>query len=212
MDVRLKVCGITRVQDLELCDELGVYAVGINLWSGSKRGLSVPQARALLAADRHRLQRVGVFVHAESSTILAAFKALELDAVQVHDETPIAQVAAMGLPYVWVVRGTPGLDSLVVPSPAPTWVLLDAAVAGYGGEGVRTDWTWAAQAVQALAPARVWLAGGIRPDNACAAVTQVAPAGLDVASGVELAGAVGGHKDRDKLRRLLAAAGCRAMT
>jgi phosphoribosylanthranilate isomerase len=107
-----------------------------------------------------------------------------------------------------VVRGTPALERLRVPSPGPRWVLLDAAVAGYGGAGQPTDWGWAAEAVAALAPLPVWLAGGISPDNAAQAIAAVRPAGVDVASGAELPGASHGHKQRSSIAALLAI--CRA--
>ena len=200
----LKVCGITRREDLQLCDALGVDAVGINLWSGSKRGLSEPAAAALLA-DSQGAQRVGVFVDHEPAAVADLAKRLKLDAIQPHGDAPPEPFAALGLPWVWVVRGTPALESLQVPTPAPSWVLLDAAVPGFGGAGAKTDWAWAARAVTWFSPLQVWLAGGITGENAAAAIEQVRPAGLDVASGSESVGATRGEKDRTKIEALLRA-------
>lgn len=210
MTAKLKVCGVTRPEDLAACVELGVDAVGINLWSGSRRGLSLGEARALLDAVRPppALERVGVFVEPTPDEVLRAAEALALDLVQVVTDGDGAAYAALGLPLLWVVRGTPPLDALGLPEPAPRRVLLDAAVAGYGGAGQTTDWTWAGAAVQHLRPQEVWLAGGITADNAASALAQVRPAGLDVASGSELDGARRGEKDRAKIAALLAA--CRA--
>lgn len=199
---QLKVCGITRREDLEACDALGVDAVGINLWSGSKRGLSVDEARSLLRGTAGG-QRVGVFVERSPAEVLAVAKALKLDAIQPHGDGAPEPFAALGLPWVWVVRGTPTLATLTVPQPRPTWILLDAAVPGFGGAGAKTDWAWAAEAVRHLAPQPVWLAGGITPDNANEALAQVRPAGLDVASGSELAGAPRGEKDPARMQALL---------
>ncbi|MEM6290851.1 MAG: phosphoribosylanthranilate isomerase [Myxococcota bacterium] len=201
---KLKVCGITRREDLEVCDALGVDAVGINLWTGSKRGLGVPEAAALLEGARGA-QRVGVFVDFTPAQVAEAAATLHLDAIQPHGDAPPEGFAALGLPWIWVVRGTPDLETLRVPTPAPAWVLLDAAVPGYGGAGKTTDWTWASAAVEALAPLPVWLAGGITPDNAAAALLQVRPAGLDVASGAESVGATRGQKDRGRIEALLEA-------
>ena len=128
---------------------------------------------------------------------------LGLDMIQPHGERPIADYAALDLPYIWVIRGTPALDSLRVPTPAPARVLLDAAVEGFGGAGIQTDWGWAREAVAALAPHEVWLAGGIKVDNAASAVAEVGPAGLDVASGSERDGARRGEKDRDRIAALV---------
>ena len=206
MRVQLKICGITRVQDLEACDRLGVDAVGINLWSGSKRGLSIAEARALLHGRTTACMRVGVFVDASPEEVARAAEALPLDAVQLHGDAAIDDYVALGLPFVQVVRGTP--EHIHVPARAPRWILLDAHVPGFGGAGTRTDWSWAASVVQRLAPTPVWLAGGIDPDNAALALATVRPAGLDVASGAELPGAQRGEKDVARIEQLVQA--CRA--
>lgn len=205
---KLKVCGLTRVEDLATCVELGVDAVGINLWARSRRGVSLPAARQLLArapSGPHRPLRVGVFVDADVGFMQTAFRELELDYVQPHDDGDPLVYALMGLPWVWVLRGTPDLDTLKVPEPSPGWILLDALVPGYGGAGKRTDWDWAARAVERFAPVPVWLAGGIRPENAGEAIERVRPAGIDVASGAEAPGAVGGQKDRGRIEALMRA-------
>ncbi|MBA3549941.1 MAG: phosphoribosylanthranilate isomerase [Nannocystis sp.] len=208
MTTKLKICGVTQAVDLAACVELGVDAVGINLWSGSRRGLSLAEAAALLRAAmpaRGGPERIGVFVNPGRDELQRAYETLELDLVQVISDDP--QPSPPALPYTWVIRGTPSLASLVLPSPGPARVLLDAAVAGYGGAGQTTDWVWARAALPWFA-APVWLAGGITPENAAAALAAVGPRGLDVASGSELSGAGRGEKDHAKISALLAA--CRA--
>lgn len=209
MSVKLKVCGVTRPEDLAACVELGVDAVGINLWAGSRRGLTLTEAVALVQAVRPppALARIGVFVDPSGDEVRRAVEALALDLVQI---VGAREPAGPGLPRVWVIRGTPPLAELRPPAPPPARVLLDAAVPGFGGAGQTTDWTWARAAVQHLAPLEVWLAGGITPGNAAAAIAQVRPAGLDVASGSELPGARRGEKDRAAIAALVAA--CRAAT
>lgn len=205
MTVRLKICGVTRPEDLIACAELGVDAVGINLWSGSRRGLTLAEAAALLrTAPIAGVERVGVFVDPTREELLQAHATLRLDLVQVVGDAPFEPPP--GVAWTWVIRGTPDLATLASPAIPPARILLDAAVAGWGGAGQATDWTWARAAVDALSPcAPVWLAGGITPDNAAAALAAVRPAGLDVASGAELPGAARGAKDRDRIAALLAA-------
>jgi phosphoribosylanthranilate isomerase len=191
--VGLKICGVTHPDDVDACLVHGVSAIGLNLWPGSKRAVTPNQARPLArrardGAGAHRPLLVGVFVDASDEDTRRAFEDLGLDLVQPHGDAPIDRAAALGLSYVWVIRGTPALATLRVPSPGPAWVLLDAHVPGYGGQGATTDWAWATRAVRALAPLPVWLAGGITADNAAAALHAVAPAGLDVASGAERPG------------------------
>lgn len=208
MTTKLKICGVTRPDDLAACIALGVDSVGINLWSGSRRGLSLADAASLLRDEmpvRGGPELVGVFVNPSADELQRAYEVLKLDLVQVIHDDPDAALPT--LPFTWVIRGTPPLASLRPPSPAPTRVLLDAVAPGYGGAGLVTDWAWAAAAVPYFA-VPVWLAGGITPANAAAALAAVGPAGLDVASGAELAGASRGEKDRDKIAALLAV--CRA--
>jgi phosphoribosylanthranilate isomerase len=209
--MRLKICGITRVEDLQACTDLGVDAVGINLWSGSKRGLSLPAAARLLeSAGPGGPARIGVFVDPLVEALREAVRTLNLEAVQLHGDAPLGRYAGLGIPYVWVLRGARPLDQLKVPQPLPAWVLLDAQTPEYGGAGHRTDWNWARAAVRHFAPLPVWLAGGITPDNAAQAIGTVGPAGLDVASGAELSTdstavrAVPGAKDRARIAALVA--------
>lgn len=207
--LKLKVCGVTRAQDVRACRAAGVDAIGINLWPGSKRHLDLAAAGRMLAEAGPTPTRVGVFVDAPLDEVAQAVRALDLAAIQPHgdaDPRPYAALAGeLGVDWIWVVRGTPNLDRLEVPTPEPAWILLDAAVPGFGGAGHRTDWDWAAAAVRHLAPRAVWLAGGVRPDNVAEAVARVRPAGLDVASGAEFPGAARGEKDPAAIAALVAA-------
>ena len=200
----LKVCGVTRAEDVDLCAGLGVDAVGLNLWSGSRRYLSIDDAEALVRGwPEGGPEKIGVFVDLPASEVRGVAGRLELDMIQPHGDRPIEDYAKLGIPYIWVIRGTPALEALRVPEPAPARILLDAAVAGFGGAGVKTDWGWAREAREFLAPHENWLAGGITTANAAAALAAVGPAGLDVASGSEREGARRGEKDRDKIAALV---------
>jgi len=200
----LKVCGVTRAEDVDACAALGVLAVGLNLWSGSRRYLSPADAEALVRGwPGGGPEKIGVFVDLPPEEVRSLAGRLELDMIQPHGERPIEDYAGLGIPYIWVIRGTPDLEGLRVPDPAPARILLDAAVAGFGGAGVKTDWVWARAAREHLAPREVWLAGGLTTANAAAALAAVGPAGLDVASGSEREGARHGEKDRDKIAALV---------
>jgi phosphoribosylanthranilate isomerase len=204
--VGLKVCGVTRVEDLRDCIAMGVDAVGFNLWPGSRRFVDPVRTRELIdAVEWGATKKVGVFVDASVREVEAAIATLGLDLVQLHGDLPVEPFAALAerwkVGWIRVIRGTPTLDRLESSEPAPAWVLLDAEVEGYGGAGRTTDWDWAAQAVRSLHPLPVWLAGGIDPSNAAEALARVQPAGLDVASGVETGP---GIKSREAIARLRA--------
>lgn len=210
--VALKVCGVTRAEDLLACAQLGVDAVGFNLWPKSKRFIDV-HAAASMNADAGLEQggplRVGVFVDLDLAAIAEAIATLRLDLIQPHGDGPLAPIAELAQCYdigwIQVIRGTPPLARVHVPEPRPRWILLDAAVPGFGGAGQQTDWSWAAAAVAALAPTPVWLAGGINPRNIHAALREVRPAGIDVASGAEPSGAQRGEKQREAIAALVQA-------
>lgn len=200
MGIGLKICGVVHPDDAAHCVALGVDAVGINFWSGSRRGVSLDEARVIRAAlPRGGPQVIGVFVDADPAWVAKVAQELDLDAVQPHGDRGPEPYAALGVPWIYVVRGPVDLDSLSVPEPLPQWVLLDALTHGYGGRGASLDPVWAADAVarlRARAPScPVWLAGGLRPDNADAAVAATGVAGIDVASGGE-APAVAGMRPR----------------
>ena len=207
----LKICGITRSEDLRACVDLGVDAIGLNFWPKSKRAVSLEEGKALVASlDRGRTRVVGVFVDESPERIDEIASAVGLDAIQLHgDMQPAAYRGLWFGPerrvesWVKVVRGTPSLERLVEASGDEAWTLLDAAVEGFGGAGRRTDWAWAADAVRRLAPQPVWLAGGVNAGNAAAAIAQVRPFGLDVASGAEISGAPRGEKDHEAIAALV---------
>lgn len=208
----LKVCGVTRAEDLRACAELGVDAVGFNFWSGSKRCVDLREAERILAEaqlEQHGPLRIGVFVDVDLEAIASAIATLDLDLIQAHGDAPLEPIAELAarfdIGWVQVIRGTPPLTSLPMPELRPSWILLDAAVPGFGGAGQRTDWTWAAKAVSALAPIPVWLAGGINPSNVTDALREVNPAGIDVASGAEQPSAQRGEKQRDAITALVQA-------
>ncbi len=206
MGCALKICGVTRAQDVDACCELGVDAIGFNLWPGSPRGLTVAAARVLAGrVPSSGPLRIGVVVDPSPSELYQAVEQVGLDAVQLHGTRAAADYPDLAVPYIWVIRGTVPLTALRRPHPEPQWILLDAAVAGFGGRGVTHDWIWAAAAREALAPTPVWLAGGLDPDNAALAIAAVRPWGVDVASGAEgprELGAVPGHKSRDRIAAL----------
>jgi len=196
--VGLKICGVVDPADAVLCHDHGVTALGLNFWPGSRRCVTAEQGGAIasaLAGLATAPRLVGVFVDETPANVASIAARVGLDAIQPHGDADPAPYAALGIPWIWVVRTRIDPADLVVPDPAPDWVLVDAPTPHYGGQGVRADWGWARDVVRALAPLPVWLAGGIRADNAAQAIAAVHPAGLDIASGAERTGPGAPRKD-----------------
>jgi len=197
---RVKLCGLTRVEDVELAARSGATHAGMILVPGTPRAVNVGQAQPLAEAARaHGLKTVGVFRDLPPQQIASAVRALGLDVVQLHGSEPVANVreqvgAAVEL---WAVcsNGGPRRDGA-------DRTLFDT---GRGGTGEPFDWSLI-EGRDDLASA--FLAGGIGPANARAA-SRVGTYGLDVGSSVE---AAPGKKDLDKVKALFAALrpSCRA--
>jgi phosphoribosylanthranilate isomerase len=205
-DVSLKICGVTLPADAERLVDLGVDALGVNFWPGSKRYVAPENADWLRDLAGHIL-RVGVFVNESPRCRCDCWSKGLLDAIQLHgDETPEAAAAYRdsGAPFFKAIGVKTVEDLDRAADFGARALLLDAHAPGvYGGTGETFDWN-AALGFKARHPEiPVILAGGIVPENAALAARAVGPAALDVASGAELSP---GIKDfPEKVAALLAA-------
>ena len=202
MAVRVKICGITRLQDLHAACDAGADALGFVFYEKSPRHLSIASAAALLRELPPFVQSVGLFVNAEPAFIESVLQAVPLDLLQFHgDETP-ADCARFGRPYIKAVRVNRETDLLKCAADfdAACGLLLDAWVPGVpGGTGERFDWTL----IPANLPKPVILSGGLTPGNVAEAVQRVHPWAVDVSSGVEVSK---GIKDAHKIAQFIAKA------
>ncbi len=192
----VKICGITRLQDAEAAVALGARAIGFVLWPESPRCVDRENARAIAEALPEGVMKVGVFVNQPIAWVNETAALVGLTDVQLHgDETWefAAQVTRPVIKATSLREGAPSIESW----PAETAWLVDAHdPVRRGGTGSTGNWAAAATLARQR---RVWLAGGLTPDNVGDAVTRVRPFGIDVSSGVESAPGV---KDHDKLTAL----------
>ena len=203
----LKICGVRTEEDAEELVRLGVGAAGFNFWPGSKRFLD-PAEALWLDKFAGRILRVGVFVNEESDLALRLFEEGMIDVVQLHGtETPgrVREYARAGVPSIKAL-GVAGEEDLERAGAFEVEaILLDApAPRDFGGTGECFDWSLAVKFRELYPEMPMLLAGGITRENAEAAVREVAPAALDVASGAERSPGV---KDFGKVGGLLAACG-----
>lgn len=198
---RVKICGITRLEDALAAARLGADALGFNFWPGSKRYLAPAAARAIIQALPPFVSTVGVLVNPslEEATSAAADSGVQL--LQLHGDEPPELCARLPLPVLKGIRVT-GPESVVLLGryAGVAGFLLDAPTPGFGGSGRTFDWSLVAGVA---ARSTVILAGGLTPANVAEAIRQVGPYAVDVASGVESAP---GLKDHEALARFIAAA------
>jgi len=196
--VRVKICGITRLEDaLHAVDE-GADALGFVFHGKSPRYLSPGQAGEIIKAIPPFVQAVGLFVNAEADFVNEIADRCGLDIVQLHgDEAPeYCELIRRRVVKAFRVKDTQSLDSIKYYQVAG--VLLDAYSPNvYGGTGLLFDWDFAAGA-SGYGP--IILAGGLTPDNVQEAVKRVSPYAVDVSSGVE---SEPGRKDPEKVRNFI---------
>ena len=213
---RIKICGITNVEDAIAAVDAGADAIGLNFYPKSPRCVDLEVAEQIKSATD--IVRVGVFVNHSAEEMWNAWNASGLWFAQIHgDETPemLKPIAEMDIitvrrfsatevdPVGVLYRDVEHFTSVI--GWAPQAMLVDAAVPGeYGGTGAKADWHALRGYEQQLGVgAGLILAGGLTPDNVAEAIRIVRPAAVDVASGVESSP---GKKDSVKVRDFVAAA------
>jgi phosphoribosylanthranilate isomerase len=199
--VRVKVCGVTTVEQAEACVALGVDAIGVNFVPSSPRRVDEATARRVVDAVGMQTLVVAVVADLGVDEARARVERTGVGCLQLHGGEPADVVAAL-LPHAYKAVRVAGPGDVALAASMPgEYVMVDAKVRGHlGGTGHVFDWSL----VVALAKARkLVLAGGLTADNVGAAVAKVRPWCVDVASGVESAPGV---KDLGKVRAFVAAA------
>lgn len=200
--VRVKICGITRVEDALAAAAAGADAIGLVFYADSPRAVGVEQARAIIAALPPFVTTVGLFVDAGRDELAHILASVPLDLLQFHGDESAEQCEGFGRPYIKALRVRAGDDIVarVADYPGAQGILLDAYVEGVpGGTGEAFDWSLIPQGLSKP----LILAGGLRPDNVAAAVARVRPYAVDVSGGVE---ASKGIKDAQKVGAFIRAA------
>jgi phosphoribosylanthranilate isomerase len=208
---RIKICGLTRPQDVRAAVDAGVDAIGFVFYSKSPRHVTPRQAAELIALVPPFIATVGLFVNSSADEVAQAVAQAPVTLLQFHgDETPAhcaAVAQAVARPFIRAARVKPdtaGHDLLQceniyrAASNLFSGLLLDTFVDAYGGAGKVFDWSLIPEE---LAP-RVVLSGGLSVQNVAGAIARVRPHAVDVSSGVEHAK---GIKDAEKVRAFIEA-------
>lgn len=198
MITKVKVCGITNLEDALLAVESGADAVGFIFYEKSPRYISLKAASRISKELPPFVTVVGVFVNESPDKVNTAIKEAGLDCVQFHgDETPEACEAA-GAKVIKAFRIKDRKDINAIRNYYVSAYLLDTYKEGVpGGTGETFNWEIASEAKKM---GRIILSGGLNPDNIADAVRQVEPYGVDVSSGVEIKP---GKKDPEKVKRFI---------
>lgn len=199
---RIKICGITREEDLVAAVAAGADALGFVFYAPSPRFVAPRRAARLMTQVPPFVSKVGLFVNESPQAVRDALALTPLDLLQFHGDEDAAYCAQFGKPWIKAARVRPGLDLVeyaasFAGAPWVAGVLLDAFVEGYGGGGQTFDWSLIPRSL----PLPVILSGGLHAGNVVQAVRAVRPWAVDVSSGVESAR---GIKDAQKITEFIA--------
>jgi phosphoribosylanthranilate isomerase len=216
---RVKICGITNVDDALGAADAGADTIGLNFYPKSPRFVDASTASTILKVSPQQLTRVGVVVNEPIDRLnlliaeLAANSPIGLHAIQLHGDEPPTYCAQVRAKYLIRARrlAERGISAIAADLEncdklrrLPDAVLIDSAAADeYGGTGTTLSWADLADHRRWLHNLPLILAGGLTPDNVAEAIRVVRPHGVDVASGVESSP---GKKDSAKVRDFVAAA------
>ncbi|MDR0564110.1 MAG: phosphoribosylanthranilate isomerase [Azoarcus sp.] len=205
---RIKVCGLTRPEDVAAAVSAGVDAVGFVFYPPSPRNISFDRAAELAALLPPFVTAVGLFVNPQPDFVAKALGRVPLQLLQFHGNESDAQCAELSvirgaehrLHWIKAVRMCPGVNLIKSSAshPRACGLLLDAFAQGYGGSGKTFDWSW----VPAGGVGRpLVVSGGLDPSNVAEAIRKLRPWAVDVSSGVEISK---GIKDAAKIAAFVA--------
>jgi len=199
---KVKICGITSLEDAQAAVAAGADAIGLVFYPPSSRYVTPEIAAQIVAGLGPFVTTVGLFVNEEAAVVKDTLALTGLQLLQFHGDESAQYCEQFKRPYIKALRMSPDLDPLqaMAAFPQACGYLFDAWQPDkFGGTGKTFDW----QRIAGLASDNLILAGGLNPDNVEAAVQAVRPYAVDVSGGVELAP---GKKDHRALKAFISSA------
>ncbi|MGX5660345.1 phosphoribosylanthranilate isomerase [Castellaniella ginsengisoli] len=206
---RVKICGLTRPEDLDAAVAAGADAIGLVFYPPSRRCLTLEQAAALRARVPAFVGVTALFVNPDAQTVRRVIEAVHPDLLQFHGEEPPDFCAGFGTRHIKAFRaGAPGLETATALAraceaygQAAGW-LFDSYSAGYGGSGNGFDTALLAEVPRGPDAPALILSGGLKAETVGAQIAALEPFAVDVSSGVESAP---GIKDPARIRAFMQA-------
>lgn len=203
MRTRVKICGLTRAQDIHAAVQAGTDAVGLVFVPGSSRALTVEQGALLRRSVPAFVQTVALLKDPSVAEVEAVITQVQPDLLQFHGSETGADCTRFNYPYIKALSASHGRDALLAAAdehPSAHGFLVDSHVpGGLGGTGHAFDWSdWPGTWCNPDTP--FILAGGLHPDNIARAIAALNPYAVDVSSGVESAA---GQKSPEKIQQFM---------
>ncbi len=199
MRTRIKICGITSVEDGLAAAEAGADAIGFVFYAKSPRYIDPARAAEIARALPPFVDVVALFVNEAPEVVRSVLATVPVNILQFHGDEDESYCRQFDRPYYKAARMRPELDLVQYAAsfPSAQAILLDAFVEGYGGGGHTFDWSLIPTALSRP----IVLSGGLTVDNVTEAVRCVRPPAVDVSSGVEISKGV---KDHAKIAAFIA--------
>ena len=200
MTPRLKICGLTRNDDVDAAVAHGADALGFVFYPPSPRYIRPENAAVLIRRIPPFVESVGLFVNEDPATVRAICEQVPLSLLQFHGDESPEYCQQFDRPFIKAARVKPGLDlvEFALAFAGARALLLDAFVDGFGGSGKTFDW----KLIPPQLSLPVILSGGLHAENVTEAIRLTRPAAVDVSSGVEVSK---GIKDHAKISAFVAA-------
>lgn len=203
MRTRVKICGLTRLEDIRAAVSVGADALGLVFVSGSKRALTLERGHELAASIPAFVQSVALLKDPDPAVVEQVINLVKPDLLQFHGDESGAFCRQFHYPYIKAVSAMLDQNQLAAKideHPDARGFLLDSHLpGGLGGTGHAFDWSrWPGAVARNGAP--FILAGGLNPDNVRTGIAQLHPYAVDVSSGVE---SVAGQKSLDKMQQFM---------
>jgi phosphoribosylanthranilate isomerase len=199
---RIKICGITRLEDALCAVHAGADAIGFVFYAGSPRAVTIGEALAISSALPPFVSTVALFVNAEVHEVHEVIAGLGPSMLQFHGDEDAPYCAQFGMPFLKAIRvggGMTGADLLECDQSfkAARSLLLDSlSPQVYGGSGESFNWNIVPDAMRR----RIVLSGGLRAENVANAIRTIRPWAVDVSSGVEIEKGV---KDHARIKKFI---------
>lgn len=194
--MKVKICGITNLEDAKLSYDLGADAIGFIFYQKSKRYIEPKEAKEIINQLPVFLQRVGVFVNESSKEINKIAKEIKLNLIQLHGEEPPEVIDDIELPVIKAFRVNENFDYSILSKYKNCSFLLDTFNENeYGGTGQQFNW----RKIPSELKGKIILAGGISENNVGPIYKEINPYAIDVSSSIEIEP---GKKDHKKLKQL----------
>jgi len=193
--MKVKICGITNLEDAILCESQGADALGFIFYSKSKRYISPDEAAKIISRLSPFTAKVGVFVNETYESINNISTLLHLNAAQIHDEEYVPERKFINIPVIRAFRIKENFDFSVLNNSNNNYFLLDSYSQNeFGGTGKSFEWKLIPEQIKN----KTILAGGISSSNIDYICNKIKPAAVDLSSSLEIQP---GKKDKEKVKQ-----------